>query len=259
MTDAGAAVAGFAELDEEGLSRAWLWRGGKLDVRNAIYWTLEEAQEAQVRAAAGAHPESRRILALAQRAFGSLRGLLAGLPTALLDAKPRADDWSVRETLAHMVLIELRYAAQTVYAVERSDGDPIRIPDARMPTAAQVDVSGDAAAVIARIAEARAASDRRLADVPPAAMTRPTRWGQYDVDARFRLHRFAVHLEEHTIQCEKTLAALGWRETEGRRIVRRLTAALAELEALGGGGEARELESRLAERFESATAGLASG
>ena len=84
-------------------------------------------------------------------------------------------------------------------------------------------------------------------------MTRPTEWIHYDVDVRFRLHRFAAHLIEHTVQCEKTLAALGWPPTEGRRIVRRLAALLGEIEGLGGLAEAREIETRLVERFESTT------
>ncbi len=56
-------------------------------------------------------------------------------------------------------------------------------------------------------------------------LQRPTVWGGFDVDVRFRLHRFAGHLIEHTIQCEKTLAELAtFRETEARRIVRRISA-----------------------------------
>ena len=85
-------------------------------------------------------------------------------------------------------------------------------------------------------------------------MIRPTQWMQYDVDVRFRLHRFAAHVIEHTIQCEKTLNALGWRMTEGRRIVRRLTAILGEVEGHGGHAEAREIEQRLAHRAASVAA-----
>src|SRR5215470_10274294 len=85
MTMLDAALAGFAELDEAALNHPWTWRDGKMDVRHALYRTLEDAQEMLVPAAAGPHPESRRILALADRAFGDLRGLLAGLPAAMLD------------------------------------------------------------------------------------------------------------------------------------------------------------------------------
>jgi len=81
-------------------------------------------------------------------------------------------------------------------------------------------------------------------------------WVKVEIDVRFRLHRFAAHVVEHTIQCEKTLAALGWRPTEGRRIVRQVAAALGELEGLGAFTEARAIEARLAERFGSVTAGV---
>jgi hypothetical protein len=67
-----------------------------------------------------------------------------------------------------------------------------------------------------------------------------------------RLHRFAAHLVEHTIQCEKTLTSLGWQPTEGRRIARRLAALVGEVEGLGGLAEADDIARRLAGRLASA-------
>jgi len=62
------------------------------------------------------------------------------------------------------------------------------------------------------------------------------------------LHCFAAHVMEHTVQCEKTLGALRGQRTEGRRIVRRLTGLLDEIEGHGGSAGAREIEQRLLER-----------
>ena len=253
MSDFDAALARCGLLDEDVLARPWPWRGRQMDVRYAIYRTLEDAQEAYVRVAARPHPESRRVLAMAQHAFGSLRALLAGLPSALLDKAPRAGEWPIREILGHMLAVEQRYALQTKYAVDRSDSDPMRIPDDRLPPTAPANLGGEIEAVIGRLAEARAETDRWLGDVAPAAMTRPTVWVGHDIDVRFRLHRFAAHVVEHTIQCEKTLAALGWRSTEGRHIARRLAAVVGEVEGLGAAVEAREIEARLAERLASVT------
>lgn len=247
-----AALERFAALDEKELAQPWQFRDKRMDVRYALYRTIEDAQEALVSTAARPHPESRRILSLAQRAFGGLRGLLIGLPTDLLDTAPRDEEWSVREILRHVIVIEGRYAVQTQYAVERADADPMRVADDKLPTPAQTDVTGGTSQILERVGEARAETDRRLGDLPAAAMTRPTQWIQYDVDVRFRLHRFAAHLIEHTVQCEKALAALGWRATEGRRIVRRLTALLGEVEGLSGRADAREIEKRLVERSASA-------
>ncbi|MGH7331629.1 MAG: DinB family protein [Candidatus Rokuibacteriota bacterium] len=249
--DFDAVLTGFAALDEAQLACPWPWRGRPLDVRYALYRALEEAQEAHVCAVAGQHPESRRILALAQRAFGDLRGLLVGLPADMLASAPGPEVWSVREVVAHILLVEQRYAMHTLYAVERSDAEPVRLPDARLPPLAPAADSGAVDAMLARLGAARAQTNRQLGDVAATALTRPTIWAGYDVDVRFRLHRFGSHLAEHTIQCEKTLAALGWRPTEGRRIVRRITAALGEVEGLGSVTEARDVEARLAERFAS--------
>jgi hypothetical protein len=220
-----------------------------MDVRYALYRTLEDAQDVFVRVSAAEHPESRRILALAQRAFGELRGLLAGLSDALLDKAPRAGEWPIREVLGHMFSVERRYALQTRYAVDRADADPMRLADNQMPPTAPANIPGDVAAVLGRLREARAETHRLLSELPPAAMTRPTVWMGHDVDVRYRLHRFAAHVIEHTIQCEKALLALGWRPTEGRAIARRLAAVVGEIEGLGEGKAAAELEARLAERL----------
>ena len=92
-----------------------------MDVRYAIYRTIEDAQEAHVRVVGRPLPESRRILSFAQRAFGDLRGLLVGLPADLLDRLPPGPgEWPVREVLRHMWVVERRYALQTLYALERA-------------------------------------------------------------------------------------------------------------------------------------------
>lgn len=255
--DLDAVLIGFARLDEAVLGRPWAWPGGAtVDVRYALYRTLEEAQEVAVAMAARPLPESRRILALAQRAFGDLRGLLIGLPPEVLDRAPRAGEWSLREVLRHVLSVERRYAAQTRYAVDRADADPVRIPDDRMPTLGAGEAQGDLAAMLASLAAERRETDRLLGDLAPAALTRPTIWMKASIDVRFRLHRFGAHIVEHTIQCEKTLAALGVHLTEGRRIVRHAAAALGELQGLGAHAEQAALESRLVERFAAAAAAV---
>ena len=240
-------LAGMAALDEAAAGKPVDVHGRTLDVRNGYYWILQDAQGALVQAAAQRHAESRRILALAQRAHGDLRAMLAGLPAELLDRAPREGEWSIREVLAHMIAIEQRYAIQTAYAAERADSDPMRVPDSRLPPNTKTTMVGGLSEIMARLAATRAETDRTLGDLSPAAMTRPAVWIQYEVDVRFRLHRIGAHIAEHAIQCEKTLSALGFTITEGRHIARRLAATIGELEGLGASAEARDLERRLAE------------
>ena len=167
MTDFNAALEGFAALDEAALGRPWPFRDKPMDVRYAIYRTLEDAQEVLVDLAARPHPESRRILALAQRAFGDLRGLVIGLPDDLLDQAPREGEWSVGEVLRHVLAIERRYAIQTLYAVERADGDPMRVPADRLPPTAPLESREGSGELLARIAEARAETNRSLGSLRP--------------------------------------------------------------------------------------------
>lgn len=242
------ALAAWAALDDAALARPWTYRGGTLDVRNALYWTMGEVQDAVVRASAGPHPESRRILALVQRAFGDLRGLVVGLPNDLVDRAPQPGEWSIRQVLDHVISVEQRYAIQTAYAVDRGDADPVRIAADRLPSLTPTDAGGDVSTLLARLATERAATNARLGALPPAAMTRPTGWMHFEIDVRFRLHRFGSHIAEHTIQCEKALAALGWRETEARRIVRQIWSLLGELEGLGAAEDLDRLGRLVAER-----------
>src|SRR5262245_36460000 len=151
-----------------------------------------------------------------------------------------------------MVAVEQRYALQTKYAVDRTDAEPIRIADGKLPSLTPASAGADIEALLTRLAAARAETGRWLGDVPPAGMTRQTIWAGHEIDVRFRLHRFASHIAEHTVQCEKTLLALGWQPTEGRQIARRVAAVVGEIEGLGAVKDAREIEARLGERLASA-------
>ena len=213
----------YGALSDERMEEPWTWRadGRPLQVRDALYRSLEEEQAAASVAAAGT--EAGRVLAIAQRAFGDLRGLLIGLDERLLDAAPGPGDWSLRETLSHLLIVELSYDANTGWARRRGVDDPVRIPEHLRPK--EPDSGGSLDDVLGRLARAREQTDRNHRDTRPDEMEHPSIWVDFPVDVRFRLHRFGGHLAEHTIQCEKTLGRLdGYRESEARRIVRRISA-----------------------------------
>jgi hypothetical protein len=212
-----------AALPDERMGEAWTWREGApaMDVRYALYRSLEEEQVAASMAAA--RTEAARILAIGQRAFGDLRGLLAGLDAPLVDAAPGPGDWTLRETLSHLLLVELSYDASTGWARRRSEADPVKLPEHLRPAAPAA--AGPLDDLLERLAQAREQTDRNHSDTQPDEMDRPSVWVHFQVDVRFRLHRFGAHLAEHTIQCEKTLAQLdGFRDSEARMIVRRISA-----------------------------------
>jgi uncharacterized damage-inducible protein DinB len=209
----------IAALPDDACGTPWEWpghTGPRLDVRNALYMSLLDEQAAAV-TAPGPKTEAAATIVLAQRAFGELRGLLAGVPDDALDSVPLEGEWSLREVLTHLLEVERSYLKQTMYASRRSDEEPIVTDRPPPPTAEET--AGGVAGWIDRLAEARAAS-RALMDLDTGVLTRPTRWVNHDVDVRFRLHRFGAHIAEHTVQCEKTLAWLRLEPGEAARIAR---------------------------------------
>lgn len=211
----------YAGLPEQHLSEPWRWPGhdgAALEVRDALLRSLELELAALATAGSGAG-ERARAVALGQAAFGDLRGLLCGLPDALLDAEPGNGEWTLRQVLQHVLWVERRYQIQTAYAAGRSDDDPARIePDVL------VEDVGSIAGWLHLLSAARE-HGRQALTFPDDRLGRPSVWTGHAVDVRFRLHRFTGHLAQHTIQCEKVLHQLDQPDREARRLVRRISAA----------------------------------
>jgi uncharacterized damage-inducible protein DinB len=172
--------------------------------------------------------EASRILTLAQIAFGRLRGLLAGIDDDLLDRAPAEGEWSVRRTMVHAIEVERSYRANTQHALVRGDDEPLRLTPERRPKPDPADTSGGVLDILAAFAARRAETDAALAGLDPHQLVRPSQWGPYEVshqvDVRFRLHRFASHIVEHTVQCEKAIEALGITLNDPRAVVRAIGA-----------------------------------
>ena len=209
------------------LGREWTWPGkGLADLRNAFFFLLMEEQDALVTASTPTN-DADRILVLAQRAFGDLRGLLLSVPDAFLDREPAGGEWSIRKTMEHTIQVERSYRANTQHALLREDGEPLTLPAERRPKADPADTAGDAAALAAALARRRAETDATLSGTDADRLSRPSQWAAteapFTVDVRFRLHRFGAHLVEHTQQVEKTLRALGQNETDAQAYVRQIS------------------------------------
>jgi uncharacterized damage-inducible protein DinB len=197
------------------------------DAAYALFSALEEEQMA-VAALTPDADEASRILALAQVAFGRLRGLLAGIDDDLLDRAPAEGEWSVRETLVHAIGVERSYRANTQHALVRRDDEPLTLTAEQRPKPDPADTSGGVLDILAAFAARRAETDAALAGLDAWQMVRPSQWGPYEVphhiDVRFRLHRFASHIVEHTVQCEKATLSLGLTLNDPRAVVRSIGA-----------------------------------
>lgn len=228
------ALRDLAKLSDADLEREWTWPDhGAADLRNAFMYLLMHEQHALVTTASPAN-EAERILVLAQRAFGDLRGLLLAIPDALLDREPAPGEWTVRKTMEHTINVERSYRANTQHALLREDGEPLTLPPERRPKPEPADTTGDALTIVLALARRRAETDAALGSVDASQLSRPSQWAAvkepFNVDVRFRLHRFGAHVVEHTQQVEKTIRTLGQQETDAQAYVRQLSIVRARHE-----------------------------
>jgi len=234
-------------------TRTWAWdaSGRPIEARYALDRALEQEQDAAVKARREWRGgEAARILGLAQLAFGDLRGLVLGTPDALLDRTPGPEEWSVRRTLAHAIVAERRRLRSVRYAVERAESDPPLMPERLRPAEDPADTAGAALNIVRRFAARRAETDAAIGALDEQALARPTRWSGSSVQVRFLLHRFASHIVEHTIQCEKALEAAGHAPGDAPRAVRRISAVRAMHERISDAATLAALDATHAAKLE---------
>jgi uncharacterized damage-inducible protein DinB len=240
LTDA---AAGVANLDEPELNRRWWWRedrDGDTGVRYAFFRSIETLERAAGAAAAaagetGARPAGSAPFALATAARWDLHGLLAPLADDDLDTDPGGGEWTIRQTLAHIVHVQRAYPSYSSWWLSREPTPelPRMIPDSvdeGFPEE-EADGVGMLAEIRQRLDEAMDGAAERMAALDPAQLATPARWSGYAVDVGFRLGRMSSHLQEHTVQVDKTLAMLGRTPPEAHRLIRLVFRAYGRLEA----------------------------
>lgn len=237
-----AVIDRISHTSDSAMSRRVSWRGQDLELRT-LYYLLVEDDERRIcrvqglREVAGlGQTPAQRILARGCLTRGQLRAALLAFPDARLDETPAPGEWTVREVLGHCLNVEHRYLAQTLYAVDRlgrvpqapvrmaDAGLPPRVPDAPPP--------GSVTELLAQLDAIR--TDLVIHALPwgEAELAAPTFWNAWEIDVAFRLHRFASHEREHTIQIAKTLRWLGHVPTEAQQILARAREVRGELEGL---------------------------
>ncbi len=244
MTEFGAIMTRLAVLGDAAMAQPWAWRpeGEVLEARDALHisFELENVQAAATLARGLA--EVPYALSLAQRAAGDLAGLVAGQPAEVFDLAPAEGEWTLRETLRHIIATEARFRTWSLWFVDHG------LEGEQPADAPETEAAGDAAALIEELMAERARTDADVQRLTDADLTKPGRWAGHPVDIRFRLHRPASHLVEHAIQCENVLIALGAIPGEARQKVRAIWAARGAHERHSDPAALTHLDSALAAR-----------
>ena len=222
------------------LEKPWPWRGEDADVRYGLYHALESLMDARaavrpsLASALAGESAARPLVGETTAACWELDGLLAGLSDTDLDADPGGEEWTVRQTLAHIVNGQRAYGWFTAWWHSQPGGAefPARVPDdvaAELPHES-TEADGSLADIRARLADVTDMTCAVFAGLGTDDLAVRARWSGYPVDVRFRMTRWPSHIREHSVQVEKTLVMIGRSTTEVERVLRLIGAAYGRLE-----------------------------
>ncbi len=262
------AVAELRRVPDASLIKPWAWKGGSEEELRYGFYRIGEAfelagieAEAGLRAAGTQRGRAADLIAPATAARWDLQGLLIGLENAAWDATPGGEEWTIRQTLGHIVESQRYYGVGTAWWQEQAyRADDPQLPSST-PDAAYEGLPDEAAEAAGSPGEVRerldAVLDRaaeRLAGLPADKLSLGCRWSGFAVDVGFRLGRWSSHIREHTVQVEKTMVMLDVRPPEVDRLVRLVMAAWGRAEAVVFGADAGAAISILADAATSARA-----
>ena len=254
--DSMSAVADLATLTDADMEKFWPWKGdggGDNELRYGFYRIFEDFERAGIDAAAALRARGLErgraadLIAPATAARWDLQGILVQLRDDLWDKDPGNEQWTIRQTLGHVVGGQRSYGAVTAWWQSQALPADSNLPTARpshiydvLPTDDE-EGAGTPAEVRARLDEVIDHSTERLAGLPPERLAYGTRWMDFALDIGFRIGRWSSHVREHTIQVEKTLVMLGHTPTEVDRLIRLILAGWGQAEAvLYGSADAGE-------------------
>ena len=191
---------------------------------------------------------AQHILGQYHTAYLDLQAAVLGLSDEDAKQPPAEGEWPVKQVYSHILGTDFGFSAVVRYALEGHRSHtwtPDRIPEQEYPRLYGVsDEEFDALMAspfdhmrsfhrglhLRILDEFQTISDREL-DLPS------TFWEDTRFPIRHRLHRYEAHFTQHTIQIDKTLVAIGQAPSESKRLLRKIYAALAEVEELMIGTE----------------------
>ena len=236
-----AAAGELLSVEDGALEGAWQWRGEPSEVRYGFYDAYEQLEVAtgaiaRARAQAGTIPAAgARRAARATAARWDLQARLSSLTDGDLDRDPGGGEWTIRQTLAHIVNAQRAYGHYTAWWFLQRDVDPFpdTIPasvDDGFPDEA-IEGDGTLAQIRVRLDDLLDVETAHMAGLDDSQLAARAMWSGVWVDVGFRMGRWSSHLREHTVQVDKTLVMLAWTPREVDRLVWLIIGGYGRLEA----------------------------
>lgn len=254
-----AAVEKFARLilplTETDLERTWVWKDHDEEgIRFACFVTLQELRQLAVSIAPPSTTlrtpptPAQHILSQYHAAYMDLQAAVLGLNDEEAEKIPSAGEWPVRKVYAHMLGAEINFTIAIRYALEKHRAGtwtPEKISDeddSRLAGMSEDEyhalTNSPLSQMLAYHHTLHATILDEFSQIPNAELDLPsTFWEETRFPIQHRLHRYEAHLVQHTIQIDKTLIPIGKAPTESQRLIRKIYAALAEVEGLLIGAE----------------------
>jgi len=254
-------ITDLLAIPDAALERRWTWLPSdidEIDVPYGIYRIHESLESASAAITYGQGDGASQRLGPAVPALQAmavarweLHGVLGPLSDADWDADPGADEWTVRQTVGHIIGSQRSYGWSNAWFLSQGSrtGEAIRAPAGTLPEEPPEDeeAAGRTAEVRARLDDVVDANIAASAALDGDDLRVGARWAGMHVPIDFRLGRYGSHIREHTVQVDKTLAMTGRQPTEVERICRLVLGSYGRLEALFVGLTAHEAERPLAD------------
>jgi hypothetical protein len=234
-------------FQDEILDHAWVWRDHDEGLRFALIGTYHELRDLAATLTAGRQSEgspitvTQHVLAQYHAAFRDLEAVMLGVEAEEMDQPPADDEWPLRRVLAHMIGTERVFFTLVYFGVDqyRAGLQPSELEDEDLAILfghEEVDIeqlvaNGGLEDIMDYYQTLHGRVLREMANLTDEEQWALSRfWEPEPLPVQYRLHRFDAHLRQHTIQAEKTRAALGHVPNEAMRLLRLIYSALAEVE-----------------------------
>ena len=256
LTDA---VENFASvmfpLSEETLEKEWIWKDHDEDgIRFAFFVTLQELRQLAVTLSTPSTSlrtkptPAQHILGQYHASYLDLQAAIIGITAENANKVFAEGEWPLRRVYAHMLGADIGFTAVIRYALEghrnaswkpeqMSDEDEARIMGmGEDEYKSLVRDTLDGMLSYHRIFHPEIIEEFK--QITSDELDLPsTFWEETRFPIRHRLHRYEAHYAQHIIQIDKTLVAIGQPPSESKRLLRKVYAALAEVEGMMIGAE----------------------